>query len=132
MAAPTASAKTVLVVEDDLSIRDVLQDWLEQDGHDVVPASNGQQAIDYLTLDASPPPDLIILDLMTPIVTGWQVLAHLRGDPDLARIPVIVVTAISADRPSGATALLRKPFRLETLFDAVNTCLHAPSSLTSP
>jgi CheY-like chemotaxis protein len=110
-------AKTVLLVEDDLTIRDVLQDQLEGEGYDVVPATNGKQAIDYVTLDARP--DLIILDLMTPIVTGWEVLSRLRRDPELARIPVIVVTATSGEPPPGATAFLRKPFGLTALFEAV-------------
>jgi two-component system response regulator CpxR len=114
-------SKTVLLVEDDLAIRDALQDQLERDGYDVVPATNGKQAIDYL--DADTAPDLIILDLMTPIVTGWQVLERLRANPALARIPVIVVTAIGSDKPSGAAAVLRKPFRLDTLRDAVRTYL---------
>jgi len=119
-------AKTVLLVEDDLTIRDILQDQLEEDGYDVVPASNGRQAIEYLTLDASPLPDLIILDLMTPIVTGWQVLERLRGEPSLARIPVIVVTASAANKPTGAVKVLRKPFRLEALFDTVRSYLGSP------
>ena len=118
--------KTVLIVEDDLTIRDVLQDQLEEDGYDVIPAANGKQALDYLTFDSSPHPDLIILDLMTPIVTGWQVLERLRADPVLARIPVIVVTAISGNKPSGAYALLRKPFRLDALVDTVRSYLDAP------
>jgi CheY-like chemotaxis protein len=116
-------AKTVLLVEDDLEIRDVLQDQLEREGYDVVPATNGKQAIDYLDMDANAHPDLIILDLMTPIVTGWQVLERLRGDPELSRVPVIVVTATSGDKPSGAAAVLRKPFRLNALFDTVRTYL---------
>ena len=53
------------------------------EGYDVVPATNGKQAIDYLTLDSNSHPDLIILDLMTPIVTGWQVLERLRGEKPL-------------------------------------------------
>jgi two-component system, OmpR family, response regulator CpxR len=123
MPAGNARAKTVLLVEDDLSIRDILQDELEEDGYDVVPATNGKQAIEYLTLDSSPHPDLIILDLMTPIVTGWQVLERLRGDPELSRIPVIVVTAASGDKPSGVTAVLRKPFRMDALFATVRSSL---------
>jgi CheY-like chemotaxis protein len=128
MGSRTNGAKTVLLVEDDLTIRDILQDQLEEDGYDVVPASNGRQAIEYLTADALP--DLIILDLMTPIVTGWQVLEHLRGQPELARIPVIVVTATSGNKPSGAIKVLRKPFRLDALFDTVRTCLESPAPLT--
>jgi CheY-like chemotaxis protein len=115
--------KTVLLVEDDLTIRDLLQDELEEDGYDVVPASNGKQALDYLILDASPPPDLIILDLMTPIVTGWQVLEHLRNNPALAQIPVIVVTATPADRPARGVTVLRKPFHMDALFDTIQCCL---------
>jgi CheY-like chemotaxis protein len=123
MWAENMRGKTVLLVEDDLSIRDIVQDELEEGGYDVVPATNGKQAIDYLTLDASSHPDLIILDLMTPIVTGWQVLERLRSHPELSRIPVIVVTAASADKPSGATAVLRKPFRMDTLFATVRASL---------
>jgi CheY-like chemotaxis protein len=121
-------AKTVLLVEDDLSIRDIVQDELEEGGYDVVPATNGKQAIEYLTLDATSHPDLIILDLMTPIVTGWQVLEQLRANPELSRIPVIVVTAASADKPTGATAVLRKPFRMETLFATVRASLDKPAA----
>jgi CheY-like chemotaxis protein len=116
-------AKTVLLVEDDLEIRDVLQDLLESEGYDVIPAANGKQAIDYLTLDRDAHPDLIILDLMTPIVTGWQVLDRLRRDPAFTKVPVIVVTATTADKPSGATTLLRKPFRLNKLFETVREYL---------
>lgn len=115
--------KTVLLVEDDLEIRDVLQDLLEREGYDVIPATNGKQALDYLTLDASAHADLVILDLMTPIVTGWQVLDQLRRDPSLSQVPVIVVTATAAEKPTGASALLRKPFHLNTLFDTVKQCL---------
>jgi CheY-like chemotaxis protein len=121
MAGRTTEAKTVLLVEDDLTIRDILQDQLEDDGYDVVPASNGRQALEYLTQDTLP--DLIILDLMTPIVTGWQVLEHLRAEPALAQIPVIVVTASSGNKPSGAVKILRKPFRLDALFETVRSCL---------
>jgi CheY-like chemotaxis protein len=123
-----SDSKTVLVVEDDLEIRDVLQDLLEREGYDVVPATNGKQAIDYLTLDTNSHPDLIILDLMTPIVTGWQVLERLRGHPGLSRVPVIVVTATHADKPTGVSAVLRKPFRLNALFDTVRSCLGLAAS----
>lgn len=118
--------KTVLLVEDDLDVRDVLQDLLEKEGYDVVPATNGKQALDYINLDNNSQPDLVILDLMTPIVTGWQVLENLRRHPELSHIPVIVVTATTGDKPTGASAFLRKPFRLETLFDTVRGYLGDP------
>jgi CheY-like chemotaxis protein len=131
MAIRLMGGKTVLLVEDDLTIRDILQDQLEEDGYDVVPASNGRQAIEYLTLDAGSLPDLIILDLMTPIVTGWQVLERLRSSPDLARIPVIVVTASAGNKPSGVVQVLRKPFRLDALFDTVRSTLGASGASAS-
>ena len=63
-------SKTVLLVEDDLEIRDILQDVLEADGFDVVPASNGKQALDFLILNRPQKADSVILDLMMPMVSG--------------------------------------------------------------
>ena len=63
-----------LLVEDDLDVRDTLQDLLESEGFDVVPAANGKQAIDFLTLNQPAGADLVILDLMMPMVSGWEVL----------------------------------------------------------
>src|SRR3954452_17109085 len=85
--------KTILLVEDDLDIRDLLQDYLEEQGYDVVPAGTGKQAIDFLVLDRQSPPDMLILDLMMPIMTGWQVLERIRQEPQLADMPVVVLTA---------------------------------------
>jgi len=110
------SSKTVLLAEDDQDIRDVVQEVLEERGYDVIPARTGRQALDFLSLeDASTRPDVVILDLMMPIVTGWQVLEEMKARPDLEKIPVIVLTAVSQDMPSGATAVLRKPFDIDDL-----------------
>jgi two-component system response regulator CpxR len=123
--------KTILLVEDDLDIRDVLQDYLEEQGYDVVPAGTGKQAIDFLVMDPNSPPDMLILDLMMPIMTGWQVLERIRQDPQLAEMPVVVLTAAARDKPAGAAALLRKPFRLETLVETVRSFL-APTATARP
>ena len=111
--------KTILLVEDDLDIRDVVQEVLEEQGHDVVPARTGRQALDFLALDSQSPPDLVILDLMMPIMTGWQVLETIRRSPQLADIPVVVVTAATQDRPLGAQAFLRKPFDIRDLLETI-------------
>ena len=113
--------KTVLLVEDDLEIRDILQDLLEQEGYDVVPASNGKQALDFLTLNDPARADLVILDLMMPMVSGWQVLDKMKSDPVLTDIPVIVLSAVTRKKPEGAITFLRKPFSLKVLFDAIRT-----------
>jgi two-component system, OmpR family, response regulator CpxR len=117
---PTAIArKTILLVEDDLDIRDVVQEVLEEQGHDVVPARTGRQALEFLALDSQSPPDIVILDLMMPIMTGWQVLETIRRSPQLADIPVVVVTAATQDRPLGAQAFLRKPFDIRDLLETI-------------
>ncbi len=66
--------KTVLLAEDDLEIRDILQDLLEAEGYDVIPASHGRQALEFLR-GSGELPDLVVLDLMMPLVDGNQVLA---------------------------------------------------------
>jgi CheY-like chemotaxis protein len=115
--------RTILVAEDDLEIRDILQDVLEELGCDVVPARTGKQALDFLTNDPRSPPDMVILDLMMPLVTGWQVLEVIQRNPALAKIPVLILTAATQDRPSGVAALLQKPFRLQELVETVQKLL---------
>jgi CheY-like chemotaxis protein len=121
--------KTILLVEDDLDIRDVVQEVLEEQGHDVVPARTGRQALEFLALDSHSPPDLVILDLMMPIMTGWQVLETIRRTPQLADIPVVVVTAATQDRPLGAQAFLRKPFDISDLLETIRRLPARPRSV---
>jgi CheY-like chemotaxis protein len=114
--------KRVLLVEDDLEIRDVLQDLLEAEGYDVIPASHGRQALDYLEgTSADGLPDLVVLDLMIPLVDGTQVLATMKRNPRLAPIPVVVLSAVARERPVGADAFLPKPIPLQTLFDTIRS-----------
>ena len=112
--------KTILLAEDDQDIRDVVQEVLEERGYDVIPARTGRQALDVLALDEAARPAAVILDLMMPIVTGWQVLEEMRQRPELEKIPVIILTAVSQDMPTGATAILRKPFDINELLSLLN------------
>jgi CheY-like chemotaxis protein len=121
--------KTVLVVEDDPDIRDIVQDLLESEGYDVVPASHGRQALEFLS-EATAKPDLVILDMMMPLVDGRQVLETMQRDPVLASIPVLVISAVAREKPAGAAAFLRKPVSLEKLFETVRTFIK-PSPLAS-
>jgi CheY-like chemotaxis protein len=114
------TAKTVLLVEDDLELRDILQDILEADGYDVVPAYNGRQALQYLLLSGEPAPHVMVLDLMMPMVNGWQVLDAIRGEVALQRLPVIVISASNRGRPDGATTYLQKPFSLAQLLESIH------------
>ncbi|HVU50038.1 MAG TPA: response regulator [Polyangia bacterium] len=114
--------KTVLLVEDDPDIRDIVQDVLEAEGYDVVPASHGRQALEFLSgARESERPDLVILDMMMPLVDGRHVLEAIRNNQSLSSVPVVVMSAVAHEKPAGAAAFLRKPFSLDTLFDAVHT-----------
>ncbi len=112
--------KTVLLAEDDLEIRDILQDLLEAEGYDVIPASHGRQALEFLrSARGSKLPDLVVLDIMMPLVDGHQVLDEMKKDPVLAEIPVVVLSAAVRERPAGAAAFLRKPIPLQKLIDTI-------------
>jgi CheY-like chemotaxis protein len=118
--------RTILLAEDDLDIRDAVQDLLEEIGCDVIPARTGRQALDFLSQDPRSPPDMVILDLMMPLVTGWQVLEAIQRDPALAAIPVVILTAATQDKPSGVAALLQKPFQIQVLLETVQRLLQKP------
>jgi CheY-like chemotaxis protein len=114
--------KTVLLVEDDPDIRDIVQDVLEAEGYDVVPASHGRQALEFLSgAREGERPDLVILDMMMPLVDGRHVLEAIRNNKALSSVPVVVMSAVAHEKPVGAAAFLRKPFSLDTLFDAVHS-----------
>ena len=124
--------KTVLLVEDDPDIRDIVQDVLEAEGYDVVPASHGRQALEFLNdVRGRVPPDLVILDMMMPLVDGRHVLDAIRNDQSLSSIPVVVMSAVSHEKPVGAAAFLRKPFSLDTLFDAVHTLVDTRTAIVA-
>ena len=104
----------VLLVEDDPSVRDVVLRYLQRDGHRVSVAGDGQQALDTIELD---PPDLVVLDLMLPVLDGHEVLRRLRDRTDgLQHVPVVMLTALAEeeDRIAGLTLgaddYLTKPF----------------------
>ena len=111
------SSAAVLVVEDEQDIRETLRDILEMEGYRVRCASNGKEALDALA--EMPRPRLILLDLMMPVMSGYELLQALRANDDLSSIPVTVVSAVG-EKLSAGTAVLRKPVDLETLLHAVD------------
>jgi len=112
---------TVLVVEDDFDLRDALVPILEYEGHRVVSAANGKEALDRL--HAMPAPSVILLDLMMPGMSGEEFRAEQLRDPALASIPVVVLSAHpSAEERAariGADGCIKKPFEVETLLEQV-------------
>jgi CheY-like chemotaxis protein len=115
---PTEAGMTVLVIEDDFDLRDALVPVLEYDGHRVVSAANGQEALDRLQTMANPP-SVILLDLMMPVMDGEQFRTEQLRDPNLASIPVVVMSAHSRaeERAArmGAAGCLVKPIDIDTL-----------------
>jgi PAS domain S-box-containing protein len=112
----------VLVIDDDPAAREVMRRTLEASGHRVLEAADGQEGIDALALEV---PDLVLLDLMMPVMDGFAVLEHIRDDFRLREVPVVVVTAkdLSAedrDMLRGARAILeRSAYTRRELVDIV-------------
>jgi DNA-binding response OmpR family regulator len=112
----------LLIVEDDDDIRSDLTAILQVKGFDVRSAANGADALELLRSEPEPP-CLIILDLMMPVMNGWELHAALREDPAYADVPVAVVSgAGSIDEKTAAldvAAVLSKPFELQHLIELV-------------
>jgi signal transduction histidine kinase len=117
------AGKSVLVVEDDVEIREALDDILRAEGYDVLTCGNGLEALQRLRGGAHA--DVILLDLMMPVMDGWQFRVQQRRDPELAGLPVI---AISADGTSKAAAIdadayIRKPVDYDSLIETIDRTL---------
>ena len=108
--------RTVLVVDDDDGIREAVRNVLEEEGCIVHTACNGREALD--TLSTIPRPCLILLDLMMPVMDGWEVMEALKADDASAAIPVAVVSSLFS-RDDYAARFFRKPIALETLIEVV-------------
>jgi two-component system chemotaxis response regulator CheY len=109
----------VLVVDDDQAIRETLEMALQEHDIRTAAAADGEAALAWLKQNS--PPRLILLDLMMPVLDGWQVIERLREDERLARVPVVVITAFSRDLGSAARLpVLRKPIELRDLLNVTN------------
>jgi DNA-binding response OmpR family regulator len=111
------SCGSVLVVDDEMDIRESIRDILEIEGYHVCCAANGQEALDVLS---EVRPGLILLDLMMPVMSGYELLQQLRESDDLSSIPVTVVSA-NGDRAAVRGAdVLKKPVDLDVLLHVVD------------
>lgn len=108
----------ILVVEDEKSIQEVLKDALEMEGYTVYTADNGKEGLEMLP--KMPRPCLILLDLMMPVMDGWQFVEAISKDVILATIPVVLVTAYG-DRAklTPSKGIIKKPIDLDLLFSSV-------------
>ena len=111
--------RSVHIVDDDEALRDVLAEALSEEGLAVSSSANGLEALK--TLRAGLRPDVILLDLMMPVMDGWGFREEQSRDPELASIPVVVLTAAHwLHKPIDARAIVRKPFKLDELLGIIH------------
>src|SRR5438105_1865395 len=126
-----APGRSILVVEDDADIREALTLILQDEGYDVDGAANGQEALDQLRHGRRA--DLIVLDLMMPVMDGWQFRSEQQRDPTLAAIPVMIVSADGSIQHKaasiGAVDYVKKPIDLDRFLSLVGRhCLTDPDN----
>ena len=118
--------RRLLVVDDEPGFVHMLRTGLEKAGYAVITAQNGEAALAQVR-DADP--DLVILDIAMPGMTGWEVLERIEADPATAGVPVVLLTALSAEADvirgleSGAIDYITKPFDLHHLLSVVRMIL---------
>lgn len=119
---------TILVVDDQVDLRDAIAVLLETEGYDVVDASNGDEALKYLS-SAANHVAAIVLDLAMPVMDGWQFLAERQKHPALKDIPTIVVTGVSDAKRRhdelGDIVVFTKPFHFDDLIRELRQALKA-------
>lgn len=117
---------TILVVDDDPVIVQLLQVNFEMEGFDVICAADGQEGVDRTRADR---PDVVVSDVMMPRMSGLELVAALKSDPDTASIPVLLLTAkaqqadVVSGLEHGADDYVTKPFEPLELVDRVNRLL---------
>ena len=117
------SPALILVIEDHADSREMLVETLELEGFRVEWAENGRDGL--ARLRKGPLPDLVVLDLMMPVMTGWELMEHVRADPALAAVPVLVTSGAGASRPlpEGIRRAIPKPIDLDVLLEEIRKVL---------
>ncbi len=111
--------KSVLLIEDEPHIAEAIRYVLARDGWAVASHADGADALEVIRRVA---PDVLVLDVMLPGRSGHDILADLRNDPDLAALPVLVLTARGVqEMPDGATRVMAKPFANADMVSAVRS-----------
>jgi len=115
---------TILIVDDEKPVRQFLATAFEQEGHHVLQASHGRQALNLLA-STSPQPDIVISDVMMPLMGGIELCGILKSDPTTASIPIVLMSAaqLRATAQTRADAIIGKPFDLDALEAVVQRLL---------
>jgi len=106
----------VLIVDDEPSVRESLQEFFESEGFEVATAGDGREALDQLAGDELPA--AVILDLFMPVLNGNDVYEAMQKDARLAKVPVVIATSDPSRAPEGAV-ILKKPLVLDRLLEVV-------------
>jgi CheY-like chemotaxis protein len=112
-----APARDVLLVEDDHVIRDELAEILRREGFTVITAMNGREALEQLErFDCK----VLVLDLMLPVMSGWELAEALRSDARFSALPILTITAVANAQRAPAGPIFLKPLNVESLIRAVS------------
>jgi CheY-like chemotaxis protein len=114
----------VLIVEDDADLREMMAQLLTLEGFNAATVSNGREALQYLA--GRKAPEVILLDLMMPVMDGWEFRRHQKADPEMSQVPVIVLSALDQGRTAGLdpAAFLKKPLDFDRLLQLVREYCH--------
>jgi len=119
--------QSVLIVDDEFGLADITAELLREIGYDVALAINGKLGLESLAAD---PADIVLTDLMMPVMDGPEMMRRMRADPSLAAIPIILMTALPEAIPVGEPglfdAVLVKPFSLSEVVAAIQRLLPPP------
>jgi CheY-like chemotaxis protein len=115
------ATQQILVIEDDSDIREDLAELLRDQGYRVVTARNGAEALEHLR---SEPPCLILLDLMMPVMDGWEFRRRMLADDRLANVPTVLLTGATEPEQHAFTLnvddVMTKPIRLDRLYATID------------
>jgi CheY-like chemotaxis protein len=120
----------ILIVDDDEAVLEALADLLSVSGYEVVRANNGARALNYMR--NHPPPALVIHDLVMPVMDGWRLQKEMKKDSAMARLPVIVMSALADPDGIDAAAILLKPFNITEFLEIVGKLTGQAQARSTP
>jgi two-component system, cell cycle response regulator DivK len=125
---------SILVVEDTADILDILTRQLRHAGHDVIGAMNG---IEGIACARTHMPDLIVMDLVMPMLNGWEAIKQLKADARCADLPILAISAraltetMEQARAAGCDAFMSKPFTMQELFTVIDSLIEVATEMAS-
>jgi len=123
------NAKTILIIDDDPTVSELIKRQLTKDSYNVVIANNGKEGIE---LARKIKPDLITLDILMPEMDGWSVLRTLKADPEVSKIPVVMASILDEKNKGfslGASDFVSKPIEKDRLINSIQTLIGRSKNL---